>query len=223
MPEINLDPNQQHFISLDFLSMTASWYNIRPEYENNKLKISKYKGKNFETTTFPSGVYDYEDVNNFIHEKIGKLPGDDQNCGISVLFYLSTYKVFIKLDENYYSDFNGSGNFHDLLGFEKILLKTSAFVANLPNISNSIDDIYLKCSLLNDSNITGKRSNVLYTFSTNTKTRSLPFEIQLINYLWNKINTKYISEVTFYMTDDEDRELDLTGIDISFTIVMKSE
>ena len=83
--------------------------------------------------------------------------------------------------------------------------------------------LLLLCSLLNDSNITGKRSNVLYTFSTNTKIRSLPFEIQLINYLWNKINTKYISEVTFYMTDDEDRELDLNGIDISFTIVMKSE
>ena len=73
MPEINLDPNQQHFISLDHLSMTASWNNIRPEYENNKLKISKDKGKTFETITFPSGVYDYEDLNNFIHEKIGKL------------------------------------------------------------------------------------------------------------------------------------------------------
>ena len=108
MPEINLDPNQQHFISLDHLSMTASWYNIRPEHENNKLKISKDKGKTFETITFPSGVYDYEDLNNFIHEKIGKLPGDDQNYGINVLFDLSTYKVFIKLNENYQIDFNGS-------------------------------------------------------------------------------------------------------------------
>ena len=28
MPEMVLDSNQQHFISLDHLSMTASWYNI---------------------------------------------------------------------------------------------------------------------------------------------------------------------------------------------------
>ena len=140
--------------------------------------------------------------------KIGKL-GDDKNYGINILFDLTTYKVFIQLDENYQIDFSGSENFHDLLGFEKKLLKGSAFGDFLPNISNSIDNIYLRCSLLSDSIVSGKRSDVLYTLSTNTKTRSLPFEIQPINYLWNKINTKYISEVRFYMTDDEDREVDL--------------
>ena len=186
------------------------------------MRISKDKGKTFETITFPSGVYDYADINTFIHEKIGKLPGDDVNYGINVLFDLTTFKVFIQWDENYQIDFNGSGNFNVLLGFQKELLKTSAYGANFPNISNSIDYIYLRCSLLSDSIVSGKRSNVLYTFSTNTKTRSLLFEIQPINYLWNRINTKYISEVTFYITDDEDREVDLNEIDISLTVVMKS-
>ena len=149
------------------------------------------------------------------------MPSDDY--GINILFDLTTYKVFIQLDENYQIDFAGSGNFHVLLGLEKKLLKTSAFGANLPNISNSIDNIYLICSLLSDSIVSGKKSNVLFTFPTNTKTRSLPFkEHPQINYLWNKINTKYISEVRFYMTDDEDREVDLNGIDISLAIVMKS-
>ena len=109
-----------------------------------------------------------------------------------------------------------------MLGFGKELLKISAFGANFPNISNSIDNIYLRCSLLSNSIISGKRSNALYTFSTNTKTRSLPFEIQPMNYLWSEINTKYISEVAFSMTDDEDREVDLNDIDISLTVVMKS-
>ena len=76
IPELVLDSNKQHFIALDHLSMAASWHNIRPEYKNNKLRISKDKGKRFETITFPSGVYDYEDMNDFIHQKIG---GDDRN------------------------------------------------------------------------------------------------------------------------------------------------
>ena len=201
--------------------MTASWYNVRPEYKNNKLRISKDKGLNFVEILFPSGVYDYEDLNEFIHQKIGKLD-DGKNYEIKILFDLTTYKVFIQLDENYQIDFAGSENFHDLLGFEKKLLKGSAFGDFLPNISNSIDNIYLRCSLLSDSIVSGKRSDVLYTLSTNTKTRSLPFEIQPINYLWNKINTKYISEVRFYMTDDKGREVDLNGIDISLAIVMKN-
>ena len=147
-PELNLEGNNQHFIALDHISMSASWYNVRPEYENNKLRFSKDKGANFEEINFPSGVYDYEDLNEFIHQKIGKL-GD-------ILFDFSTYKVFIQLDENYQIDFAGSGNFHDLLGFEKKLLKSSAFGAFFPNITNSIDNIYLRCSLLSNSIIDGK-------------------------------------------------------------------
>ena len=222
IPELNLADNAQHFIALDHISMSASWYNVRPENENNKLRISKDKGVNFEEINFPSGVYDYEDLNEFIHQKIGKL-GDGKNYGINILFDFSTYKVFIQLDENYQIDFAGSGNFHDLLGFDKKILKGSAFGESLPNITNSIDNIYLRCSLLSDSIIDGKRSNVLFTFPTNTKTRSLPFrEHPQIDYLWNKINTQYISEVRFWLTDDRDREVDLNGIDISLAIVMKT-
>ena len=119
IPELILEENIQHFIALDHISMSASWYNIRPEYGNNKLRISKDKGVNFEEIIFPAGVYDYEDLNDFIHQKIGKL-ADGEEYGINI-FDFSTYKVFIKLDENYQIDFVGSGNFHDLLGFEKKL------------------------------------------------------------------------------------------------------
>ena len=220
-PKMLLESNEQYYLALDHLSMTASWHNIRPEYGNNKLRISKDKGKTFETITFPSGVYDYDDINTFIHERIGKM-GDTENYGINILFDLTTFKVFIKLNENYQIDDNGSGNFNVLLGFTKERLKKSAYGANFPNISNSIDNLYLRCSLLSDSIISGKRSNVLYMFSTNTKTRSLPFEIQPRHYLWNKINTKHVSKVTFYITDDEDREVDLNDIDISLTVVMKN-
>ena len=203
-------------------SRSASWYNVRPEYENNTLRFSKDKGVNFEEINFPSGVYDYEDLNEFIHQKIGTL-GDGKNYGINILFDLTTYKVFIKLDENYQIDFTVSGNFNDLLGFEKKLLKGSAFGDFLPNITNSIDNIYLNCSLLSDSIVDGKRSDVLFTFPTNTKIRALPFrEHPQIDYLWNKIGTSHISNVRFWLTDDKDREVDLNGIDISLTIVMKS-
>ena len=222
IPELNLVDNTQYFIALDHISMSASWYNVRPEYENNKLTISKDKGANFLEILFPSGVYDYEDLNEFIHQKIGKL-GDGDDYGINILFDFSTNKVFIKLDENYQIDFAGSGNFHDLLGFKKKLLTGSAFGSSLPNITNSIDNIYLRCSLLSNSIIDGKRSDVLFTFPTNTKVRALPFkEHPQIDYLWNEINTKYISEVRFWLTDDKDRTVDLNGIDISIAIVMKS-
>lgn len=41
IPEIILDDYIKYHLVLDHLSMTASWHNIRPEYDNNRLKISK--------------------------------------------------------------------------------------------------------------------------------------------------------------------------------------
>ena len=115
-PELFLENNKQHFLALDHLSMTASWHNIRPEYGNNKLVISKDGGNKWETITFPAGIFDYGDINELIHKRIGKT-GD--NYGISVLFDLTTYKVFIQLANGFQIDFTKSGNFNVLLGFEK--------------------------------------------------------------------------------------------------------
>ena len=134
-------------MALDHLSMTAGWHNIRPEYENNKLVISKDGGNTWETISFPAGIFDYRDIDEFIHKAIGKT-GDEY--GISVLFDLTTYKVFIQLASDYRIDFTKSGNFNVLLGFEKKILSSSEYGKNFPNITNSVDNLYLKCNLLSD-------------------------------------------------------------------------
>ena len=100
------------------------------------------------------------------------------------------------------------------------LIKQGSEGSKFPNISNSVDNLYLRCSLLSNSIISGVRDNVLFTFSTSTKTRSLPFEIQPINYLWNQVNRNVINDVRLYFTDDEDREVDLNDIDIDVIDVM---
>ena len=153
-PELFLENNKQHFLALDHLSMTASWHNIRPEYGNNKLVISKDGGKNWETITFPAGIFDYGDINELIHKRIGKT-GDD--FGISVLFDLTTYKVFIQLANDFQIDFTKSGNFNVLLGFEKKIVSSSEYGANFPNITNSVDNLYLRCNLLSNSIISGEK------------------------------------------------------------------
>ena len=97
--------------------MTAFWHNIRPEYNNTELKISKDGESSFETLEFPSGIFDYQDFSEFIQKKIGKTSTGEY--GITVLFDLTTFKVFSQLQENYPIDFANSGNFNVLLGFER--------------------------------------------------------------------------------------------------------
>ena len=222
-PEILLDYNKKYEISLSHLSMSASWYNIRPEYDNNKLKISKDKGRTYQTITFKPGVYDYEDINRYIHKTIGVVAPDSKEYGINISFDLSDYKVLIELATDYYIDFTdaSSGNFRNLLGFESKVLTSSEYGKNFPNITNSIDVLNLRCDLLSESVKSGKKGDVLFRFATNTKIRSLPFEISPINRSWHKINRKVLSKVRFYLADNKGKIIDLNGQNVSITIEIK--
>ena len=97
-PELFLENNKQHFLALDHLSMTASWHNIRPEYDNNKLVISKDGGETWEQSHFQQEfLIMVTSMNSFTKEL--------EKTGISVLFDLTTYKVFIQLANGFQIDF----------------------------------------------------------------------------------------------------------------------
>ena len=66
-PPLKLDPEFKHFLALDRLSMTYSWYNIRSSYGNNKIKYT-HDGTTWNTITFSDGMYSYSDLNDYIHQ-----------------------------------------------------------------------------------------------------------------------------------------------------------
>ena len=66
-PSLKLDPEKKHQLALDRLSMTYSWYNIRSDYGNNKIKYT-HDGSTWQTITFTDGMYSYSDINDYIHQ-----------------------------------------------------------------------------------------------------------------------------------------------------------
>ena len=44
--------------------MTYSWYNIRSDYKNKKIKYT-HDGSTWQTITFTDGMYFYSDINDY--------------------------------------------------------------------------------------------------------------------------------------------------------------
>ena len=214
-PPLDLEPNVEYAMALQHLSMTASWYNIRSEYGNDKLVVSKDGGSSWTTLTFTPGIYDYEDLNSVLSNELGA----DK---ITIFFNQSTFKVLIKLESGFQIDFSKSGTLNELLGFLNTKLTSSAYGSKVPNLTNSVDNLYLRCSLLSESNLNGERSNVLFSFATNTKSRALPFEIiPQPNYFWHRIHETQIREIRFWFEDGVNRVVDLNGLSVSLMVVIK--
>ena len=54
---MKLDDNKQYYLALDHISMTYSWHNVAPNYNNNnELKFLKDKGRTYQTISFIPGT-----------------------------------------------------------------------------------------------------------------------------------------------------------------------
>ena len=127
---LKLQNDMTHEIALDKVTMTYGWHNILEQYQNNKIKYSPDGRNQWETVTFIDGMYTYSDLNDYLHQYMKKMAikllmrKKLMYYYINLTFVLSTYKILIKIDNNYQLDLRNS-KFGELIGFtEKIVTKT---------------------------------------------------------------------------------------------------
>ena len=127
--------------------------------------------------------------------------------------------VYIELAPNFGIDFTRN-DFRKLLGFESKILKESDYGDLVPDITNSIDDIQIRTSILDKSNVNGSGSDVLYQFSTAGLRAGKHFKIEPRRLLWNKINSHKISNIRIYLTDQLERPLNLNNSTLSLNLIL---
>ena len=141
---------------------------------------------------------------------------------INLTFVLSTYKILIQIDNNYQLDLRNS-KFGELIGFtEKIVTKTE-YGTILPNITNSIDMIYINTDAITNSILNGVNTNTLAVIPTDNLTRSFPFTFEPRRLLFNEVSQLNISRMRFYITDSLGRPIGLNKIDWFMTLILRSK
>ena len=224
-PPLKLDSQFRHFLALDRLSMTYSWYNIRSDYNNNTIKYT-HNGTTWNTITFSDGMYSYSDINDYIHQYMDQKSHHSTNSkgektySINLSFILSTYKVLITIDGNYQLDLRGT-DFGELIGFEKKLVTKTEYGTKLPNITKSIDSLNINCSAIKDSIVNGVNTNTIAVIPTDNLTRSFPFTFEPKRTLYCPVSTNNISEMRITVNDSLGHHIDLNDIDWFMTLLLR--
>ena len=132
---------------------------------------------------------------------------------------MSKYKILVQIDNNYQLNLRNS-KLGDLIGFaEKIVKKTEYGDGNLPNITNSIDMIYINTYAITN----GVNTNTAAVISTDNLTRSFPFTFEPRRLLFNEVLQLNISQIRFYITDSLARAIGLNKIDWFMTLILRSK
>ena len=218
-----LPSNKSYEIALHSLNMSYSWYNIEPSRGNNLIKY--YNGIEWKDISFVAGIYSYSDINNYIHDTL-LTNGDysvvlgENTFNINLDFSVSSFLVSISISNDYQLDLVSQA-FADLLGFDNGIITALQSSVRLPNITNSLENIYVHTSLVQESIVDGQYSDTIFVFSTANLNRSFAFQKEPTNLLWQPFMGNVVSRVQFYVTDFSGRIINLNGIATSFTVIIR--
>ena len=110
-PPIELDPRKKYKAALnELITMSYSWYNIAEAYGNNKIKWRKNTG-DWQTLTFPDGMYDYKGITSFLQSKTGFIDPNDEGKGriFDLYFDFTIYRVVVSMAKDYELDLTDGG------------------------------------------------------------------------------------------------------------------
>ena len=205
-------PNtNENYIALATFNLNYTWNNIdSTKYGNNSIRYSSDNGTTFKTISFASGNYSYSDISNYISNYLESQ--GDSKTGIQLYYVSSLKKIFIELETNYQVDFRSNKSFAKLLGFENsnAIITTSGYSNDVPDITNSIDNINVHCSLLNETILNGKESDLLYTFGISEYRIGYIIPIKEQNVLtFHKMNNYLVKRMRIQIKDSLGRYIDL--------------
>lgn len=223
-----LPQEKKYKIGLQKAIITYSWYNISPSFLNHIVRYSPDAGVTWKQITIPSGIYSYSDLNSYFHS-IMKENGDYtvvsgvDTFDINLSFNINTFKVTILLTNNYQFD-TYTQQFGDLIGYNNAILTAATNTGvRLPNITRDREFVYIHCSLVSNSIVNGKYSDVVYVFSTGPLSRSFTYEIADTNIIYSDLNSSAINDIRIRITDQSNAEIDFNGVDLTVMIHIKED
>ena len=185
-----------------------------------KLVLDEYNS-NFNTYELTPGIYTFKDISEALYNVLqSEYPGPANVIDIEYDDITKKTKLFarygimaLRFDEK--SFFNTILGFTSGWDYKSYNNYTSQKILNL----SSTNKIHLECDAIDGSVVNGVRQPILYSFVLDKPSGYKVFcQPETIHY--KKINKSILNTVTFYLEDDNNKEVNFNGETLTFTLQM---
>ena len=194
--------------------------------------ILKEYNSNFITYELTPGIYTIKDISDAIqtfsgHEGTIQYEYDDISMRATIVLKFKNEKTMFALGT---LSFDKQSFFHTLLGFSPYwdykptnsshVLISGVYPSDEITLNlNTKDKIHLKCHCIDGSIQNGVRQPILFSFVLDKPSGYKVFsEPETIHY--KKINKSVLNTITFYLEDDNNKEVNFNGETLTFTLQM---
>jgi hypothetical protein len=201
---LELDESFNYQIALQWFAVYNRVFNVNET--NNQYKYNNVLYK------LTPGSYELKDIFNEINLSIP----EDKDNKIDFIIKMNYGKVKInKITKPI--NFNVDNSIASILGFEKKEYSKPSLGENKIDISN-INSINIKCDLVQNTFIDGKRTNILYSFPYGTVGMGYRIIESPNPIIYLPLTRKYISSISFRIEDQNGRLVSFNGEEIMMTL-----
>jgi len=211
---IELNSNRNYQAGLLWFSAYNTIFNV--DENNNQLNYSVDNQKYI--ASLDKGAYEINQMN----IEFQRLMGLKDHAVISIGIDRSTSKSTITVPKGIEIDFSNSKTIGNILGFKKKVIKAGYHKSdNIVQITN-ISTINIECSIIQNSYINGKQTNIIYSFPSYTvpvggkiiERISYPIYLPIIQ-------TSTISNIQIRIVDEDGNLINFNGEEISMALELR--
>ena len=221
VPPLEFPNSYRYEIALTSLETYYSFPNINTS--NNHVKISFDEGTSWLEIRIPVGCYEITAINNELQRFIMQKTGDKEaEKRIVLVPNPNTLRCVLEvLHAKCQVDFNVDDSLRTVLGFGEKVYKVGRHESeHIVNIL-SVNSILVHCDVIESSRLNGIEAPVIYTFFPNAapgdKIISIPRHL-----IYIPLTLNVITRMTCWVTDQNGKELDLQGEELTLTFHVKA-
>ena len=221
IPPLDFSPSYRYEMALTSLETYYSFPNINTS--NNHVKISFDEGKTWLDVYIPVGCYEIKAINTELQRFIVQKTGDKKaETRIVLSPNPNTLRCMLEvLDAKCQANFDENDSLCTVLGFERKAYTAgrheSEYIVNIL----SVNSILVHCDVIESSRLNGIKASVIYTFfpdaTPGDKIISIPRHL-----IYIPLTLNVISRMTCWVTDQNGKELDLQGEELTLTFHIKA-
>ena len=222
IPPLEFPSSTPYEIALTSLETYYSFPNV--DATKNHVEISFDEGKSWLDIRVPVGCYEIEGINNVLQRCIMQKTGDKKSgTRLTLTPNHNTFRCVLNiLDVKCRVNFDvGGDSMYSLLGYEKKVYEVGEHES--PNIVDilSVNTVLVHCDIIESSRLNGIAAPIIYTFfpdaAPGDKIISIPRHL-----IYVPLTLNVISRMTCWVTDQNGKDLNLQGEELTLTFHVKA-
>ena len=198
-------------IALHSVETCYSFPNI--DETNNKVRVSVDEGATWYEIHFAVGCYEHKDINTELQRLIvEKCSGNKDD--IILKPNRNTFQTIMTISENAQVDFDIANSIRTVLGFDSKIYTSGRHLSEHTVNIMRVNSIFVHTDVIGSAYVNGSQTPVIYSFFPDTPPGG-KIIVQPSVLIYLPISISVISRLTSWMTDQDNRELNLRGEELT--------